>query len=97
MSDDGPTEIEIRNLKAAAKASRETGAVIASHTITGNVAGKEMDVLEEAGLDLHRFIWVHAQTETDVPVLKEAARRGAYLEFDSVGAPTNHRPNCSRR
>ena len=87
MSDDGPTELEIRNLKAAAKASQRTGAVIASHTITGNVAGNEMDVLEEAGLDLRRFIWVHAQTETDLTVLNQAAERGAYLEFDSVGAP----------
>ena len=87
MSDDGPTALEIRNLQAAAKASQITGAVIASHTISGKVARKEMDVLEEAGLDLHRFIWVHAQTETDPAVLMELARRGAYLELDSVGAP----------
>jgi phosphotriesterase-related protein len=87
MSDDGPTALEIRNLKAAVKASQNTGAVIASHTIGGKVARKEMDVLEEAGLDLHRFIWVHAQTEPDVSILEEAARRGAYVELDSVGAP----------
>jgi phosphotriesterase-related protein len=86
MSDDGPTALEIRNLKAGAKASQATGAVIASHTIGGNVARKEMDVLEEAGLDLQRFIWVHAQTETNLTVLLEAAQRGAYLELDSVGA-----------
>lgn len=87
MSDDGPTPLEIRNLRAAAKASRNTGAVIASHTIGGKIAQQEMNVLEEAGLDLHRFIWVHAQTEPDVSILKEAARRGAYVELDSVGAP----------
>jgi phosphotriesterase-related protein len=87
MSDDGPTAPEIRNLKAAAKASQRTGAVIASHTIGGKVARKEMDVLKEAGLDLHRFIWVHAQTESDLKTLEEVARRGAYLEFDAVGAP----------
>src|SRR6185436_1724044 len=45
MSDDGPTALEIRNLKAAVKASQNTGAVIASHTIGGKVARKEMDVL----------------------------------------------------
>ncbi len=87
MSDDGPTALEIRNLRAAARASRETGAVIASHTIGRRVAVQEMDVLAEAGLDLHRFIWVHAQTELDISLLKQAARRGAYLELDSVGAP----------
>lgn len=87
MSEDGPTVLEIRNLKAAVKASQNTGAVIASHTIGGKVARKEMDVLEKEGLDLHRFIWIHAQTEPDISILKDAARRGAYLELDSVGAP----------
>ena len=87
MSDDGPTALEIRNLRAAVQASQKTGAVIASHTIGGRVAREEMDVLESAGLDLHRFIWIHAQTEPDVAVLKEAAQRGAFVELDSVGAP----------
>ena len=86
MSDDGPTALEIRILKAAVEASENTGAVIASHTIGGKVARQEMDVLEEAGLDLHRFIWIHGQTEPDVSILEEAARRGAYVELDSVGA-----------
>jgi phosphotriesterase-related protein len=87
MSDDGPTALEIRNLQAAAKASQNTGAVIASHTIGGKVARKEMHVLEDAGLALDRFIWVHAQTEPDVSVLVDAAQRGAYVELDTVGAP----------
>jgi len=92
MSDDGPTPLEIRNLKAAVKASQQTGAVIGSHTIGGIVAEKEMDILEEAGLDLHRFIWIHAQTAANVSVLEEAARRGAYVELDSVGAPHQSQP-----
>ena len=87
MSDDGPTALEIRNLNAAARASQSTGAVIASHTIGGKVAQQEMDVLEKAGLDLQRFIWVHAQTEQDISILKDAARRGVYVEIDAVGAP----------
>lgn len=87
MSDDGPTALEVRNLKAAARASRNTGAVIACHTIGGKVARQEMDVLEGSGLDLRRFIWVHAQTEPDLSILKDAARRGAYIELDTVGAP----------
>jgi phosphotriesterase-related protein len=92
MSDDGPTPLEIRNLKAAAKASQNTGAVIGSHTIGGAVARKEMDVLEAAGLDLGRFIWIHAQTEPDLAILKEAAQRGAYVELDTVGAPFQSQP-----
>lgn len=86
MSDEGITPLEERNLKAAALASRQTGAVVASHTIGGVNARRELDILEAAGLDLHRFIWVHAQSEPDRAVHLEAARRGAYVEFDTVGA-----------
>jgi phosphotriesterase-related protein len=92
MSDDGPTALETRNLKAAAKASQNTGAVIAIHTIGGKVAKQEMDILEEAGLDLRRYIWVHAQTEPDISILMDAARRGAYVELDTVGAPFQSQP-----
>jgi phosphotriesterase-related protein len=92
MSDDGPTELEVRNLRAAAKASQNTGAVIAVHTIGGQIAKKEMEILEEAGLDLGRFIWVHAQTEPDFSILEEAARRGAFIELDTVGAPFQSQP-----
>ena len=87
VSDDGLTELEIRNLRAAAKASRSTGAVIAVHTIGGNNARKEMNILEDAGLSLDRWIWVHAQTEPDLSVLLDAVQRGAYVELDTVGAP----------
>lgn len=87
MSDDGPTALEVRNLKAAARASQVTGCAIASHTIGGRVALQEMDILEAAGLDLGRFIWVHAQTEPDRSILKDAAQRGAFVELDAVGAP----------
>lgn len=90
MSDDGPRAIEVSNLQAAALASRETGAVVASHTIGGAAARREMDVLERAGHDLSRFIWVHAHTEPDIAVHIEAAERGAWVEFDAIGAENWH-------
>ena len=92
MSDDGPTDLEVRNLRAAARASQSTGAAIASHTIGGRIAKKEMEILEGEGLDLGRFIWVHAQTEPDLSILKEAAESGAYVELDTVGAPFQSQP-----
>ena len=85
VSDDGPTALEIRNLKSAARASAASGAAIASHTVGGTAAILELDILEEEGLDLGRFIWVHAQTEKDLTRQLEVARRGAYLEIDSIG------------
>lgn len=86
VSDDGPTPLEVRNLKAAALASQQTGAAVASHTASGMIARREMEILESAGLNLGRFIWVHANLEPDPVIHLEAARRGAYVEFDAVGA-----------
>lgn len=86
LVDDGPTAIEARNLRAAAIASQKTGAVIGSHTIGGRAAHAEMDILEAAGQNLNRFIWIHAHTESDMNVHVEAARRGAWIEFDAIGA-----------
>lgn len=85
LSDEGPTDIEIRNLQAAALASRQTGAVVASHTIGENAIRREIDILERAGHDLKRFIWVHAHTVQDTAVHIDAAKRGAWIEFDAVG------------
>lgn len=87
MSDDGPTPLEARILKAAAQASRATGAVVGSHTIGGRAARAELDILEANGMDMRRFIWIHTQSEPDVAVHLEAARRGAYVEYDAIGAP----------
>ena len=84
VSDDGPTELEIRNLKAAVLASQQTGAVIASHTVGSEAARREMDVLTSAGLDLRRFIWVHAQTG-DYDAHVAATTSEAWVEFDSIG------------
>lgn len=86
LVDDGPTPIEARNLRAAAIASQATGAVIGSHTIGGQAARQEMAILEAAGQNLKRFIWIHAQTESDMNIHVEAAKRGAWVEFDAIGA-----------
>jgi phosphotriesterase-related protein len=92
VSDDGPTPLEVRNLRAAADASRQTGAAVASHTANGALALIQMEVLEKANLDLRRFIWVHANLEPDVALHLQAARRGAYVEFDAVGAHWQSQP-----
>lgn len=92
VSDDGPTPLEVRNLRAAARASRLTGAAVASHTANGALALAQMEILEADGLDLERFIWVHANLEPEPGLHREAARRGVYVEFDGVGADWQSQP-----
>lgn len=86
MSDDGPTSLEERSLLAASIASRQTGAVVASHTANGIVFEKELEILTKSGLDPSRFIWVHANLEADSKKYISAAKAGVYVEFDGVGA-----------
>jgi len=83
--DDGITPAEAKLLQAAARAGRETGAIIGSHTIRGRVVRDQLDILEEAGYTAERFIWIHTQAEPDFALHLEMAHRGAWLEYDGIG------------
>ncbi len=83
--DDGITDLEARILRAAAAAGRETNAVIGSHTIRGRVVMDQLDIIEAAGYDPSRFISIHTQEEPDREMHFAVARRGAWIEYDSVG------------
>ncbi len=84
--DDGITECETKILRAAARAGRETHSAIGSHTIRGSVVRDQLDILEAMGYTANRFIWIHTQMESDFAWHLEIARRGAWLEYDSIGA-----------
>ena len=85
--DDGLTACETKILRAAARAAAATGAVIGSHTIRGRVVADQLDVIEAAGYTPTRFIWIHAQVEEDFKLNLAMARRGAWIEYDSLGSP----------
>jgi len=87
VSDDGPTRLEKRNIRAAARASQATGAAIASHTIGGRAVLEEVALLVEEGLPLDKFIWVHAESESDFNFHRQVADLGVYVEFDFIGQP----------
>jgi phosphotriesterase-related protein len=84
--DDGLTESETKILRAAVRASRETGALIGSHTIRGRVVRDQLDLIEAQGGDPGRFLWIHTQAEPDPALHLEMARRGAWIEFDALGS-----------
>ncbi len=84
--DEGLTACETKILRAAARAARQTGVVIGSHTIRGRVVMDQLRILEEEGLDPGRFIWIHTQAEPDRSLHREAANRGAWIEYDDIGS-----------
>ena len=86
--DDGITDCEAKILRAAARAARETGAAIGSHTIRGRVVRDQLDIIEACGYIAERFIWIHASAEPDFALNLEMARRGAWVEYDWIGDPS---------
>jgi phosphotriesterase-related protein len=85
--DEGLTDCETKILHAAAAAGRFTNAVIGSHSIRGSVVRSQLDIIDALGYDPTRFIWIHTQAEPNFSIHIEMARRGAWLEYDSIGNP----------
>jgi phosphotriesterase-related protein len=77
---------EEKSLRAAAIASRETGAAITIHTPWPKGEKlRVLDILEEEGADLTRVIMGHLDYEMDVELNQAMADRGAYLQIDCFG------------
>jgi phosphotriesterase-related protein len=91
--DNGITPIEAKILRAAARASLATHAVMGSHTIRGRVVREQLDIIERIGQSPRRFIWIHAQAEPDFAVNLEMARRGAWIEYDGIGGGGDEESN----
>lgn len=87
--DDGLTEIETKILRAAARAGKDTNAIIGSHTIRGRVVKDQLAVIEQMGYTPERYIWIHTQAEPDFDLHMELAQRGVWIEYDAIGS-TNH-------
>ncbi len=79
------SEIDRKLVEAAAIAHKASGLAIASHTGDGTAAHQQLDILEAHGISAGAFIWVHAHNETDEALLRRAAERGAWVEFDGIG------------
>ncbi len=88
--DDGLTPLETKILRAAARAGKDTNAVIGSHTIRGQVVKDQLAVIEEMGYTPERYIWIHTQAEPDFDLHLELAARGVWIEYDSIGNVDRH-------
>ena len=86
VTDEGITPLEAKNIHAAVLTSQQTGAVIACHTIGGKLAEELIDLLISHDHNLERFIWTHAQSETDINYHLRAAQQGIYISIDAIGS-----------
>lgn len=70
--------------RAAARAHVKTGLAITTHSLESPVGLDQLDIFEEEGADLRRVIVGHAATWPDPDYHEAIARRGAYVQFDTV-------------
>jgi predicted metal-dependent phosphotriesterase family hydrolase len=75
---------EERVHRAAARAHRRTGLAITLHALESPVGLQQLDLLEEEGADLRRVVVGHADTWPDPDYHETIARRGAYVQFDTI-------------
>jgi phosphotriesterase-related protein len=78
------SEIDRKLVHAAAITHLETGLLIVSHTGPWNTAKAEIDVLQESGVDVSNFVWVHAQAEKDFSNYIKAAEYGVWISLDGI-------------
>jgi phosphotriesterase-related protein len=82
---------EVKGLRAAARASRATGAAISLHQWMGDGTAltRTLDILQSEGADLSRVIVGHVDgvVSNDVPRLTSVLQRGVTLQFDLFGTP----------
>ncbi len=80
--------VQQKVIRAAALTSRATGLTVATHTGRADQAMEVLDIVEGEGVAPDRWIFVHAQNETDIGKLLAVARRGAWIELDGLGEET---------
>ena len=77
---------EERCLRAMAKAQRRTGLALTTHLPQGGVGLELLDIVQEHGVPGDRVIIGHADIYMDAAYHVALMKRGAYVEFDNIGA-----------
>ncbi len=84
--DMAPAEEKV--LRAAGRASIETGAPVSVHIYNyrpNRLAHHALDILSSEGTDLERVAICHLDTRPDPDYVASVADRGAFVEFDTFG------------
>ena len=75
---------EERSFRAAARAHQRSGLTISTHCVRSPTGLEQLNLLEDEGVDLRRVIIGHCDTYPDPNYHEAVARRGAYVQFDTI-------------
>lgn len=76
-------------LRAAARAHKQTGCPVITHT-TGGLGNAQLDIFQSEGVTPNEIIISHVGCEKDnwLPYSESLLQRGANISFDRIGEPT---------
>lgn len=84
-----------RVLRNAARAAKETGVPICTHTFPANRTGLDQQrIFKEEGVDLGRTVIGHSDDSDDISYLEAIIQNGSYCGMDRIGVP---RPRTSEQ
>jgi phosphotriesterase-related protein len=84
------TEYEEKCLRAAARASKRTGAPITTHTDEGTMGREQLDIFASEGVDFAHVVIGHSCGASDLRYHTDMLDRGCYLGFDRFGLDFLH-------
>ncbi|RKD30273.1 phosphotriesterase family protein [Lacrimispora algidixylanolytica] len=76
-------------LIAAVKASKETGMPIHCHIMEAKMVHEVMEVLDREHANYDKFLWAHADQESNKETVKRAAEKGMWIGIDNVRKGTS--------
>jgi phosphotriesterase-related protein len=82
---DGLTHYYEKVFRAAARAHRETGAPVMTHTELSRFGPEQVEFLNREGVSSESIILSHMDRVIDVEENLVLAERGVYLEYDTIG------------
>ena len=88
------TGVEERVFRAAARAHRRTGLAITTHAARWPVGTAQLDLLVEEGVDPGRVVIGHCDMVPDHDYHLALARRGAWVQFDTVQGVHDYDTRC---
>lgn len=71
-------------LVAALKASKETGMPIHCHILEAEIVHTVMELLDAEKADYNKFLWAHADEESNIETIKCAAEKGMWIGIDNI-------------
>lgn len=78
------TAVEERCLRAAARAHKRTGLALTTHAAVYPSGIPQLEIFESEGVDLSRVTIGHCDTVPSEEYHLEIARRGAFVQFDTI-------------